>query len=129
MQNFDGFVPSAGDVVEVTLNMDSATQGSVTINNLNSGQTASQTVQAPDPSSIITGTSAEFILEDLNVNGSEAPMADFGTVTFTECTATAADGTQWGVDHGEVLNIEQNGNAPLTSTQYSDSNTMQVSYE
>lgn len=62
---------------------------------------------------------AEWIVEDFQENSSLVPFANFGTVTFTNASATGSSGAA-GPSGAEILDIQQNG-VVLTSVSTSSS--------
>jgi len=77
-----------GDSITTSVNMTSATSGTVTIRNNSRGTSIVGTVSG---GTRVTGTSAEWILEDFEEGSSLVPFAAFPTSTFTG-TAIRAGG-------------------------------------
>lgn len=127
--NFDPSTLSlaGGDVVRFTVAATSSTSGSASIENLTTGQRASQ-VFADVADGALCGTDAEWIVEDFegcdaDENCGLVPFAGFGNVTFGECRAertgtgtvmpgTAAEGLM-------VIDIYQRGKV-LTDCEVSN---------
>ena len=77
-------------------------------------------------SSALCEQDAEWIVEDFEEGSSLVPFADFGTVTFTNCTASGPDGT-YTCPSPNIIEIEQGGKV-LTSVTVSGSD-ITVKYE
>lgn len=107
-ENFDLSL-SAGDVIVAKVESSSPSKGVAIIENKSSGQTVTKSLSAPSTSATLAGQNAEWIVEDFNSGNSQVPFANFGKVLFTGAQADA-DGGQYGVNDGAVLDIQQNGN-------------------
>jgi hypothetical protein len=123
--NFDGFTINAGDTVKMTVTADSTSSGSAIIDNLSTGQSVSHSFSGE--SSDLCQTDAEWIVEDFSSGSSLVPFVDFDTVTFTDASVTAADGTSSGVTGATILDIQQN-NEVLTDCSISGDSTVTCSY-
>ncbi|KAJ5114156.1 Concanavalin A-like lectin/glucanases superfamily [Penicillium angulare] len=106
-ENFDLDL-SEGDVIVAKVESSSPSKGVAIIENQSSGKTVTKTLSAPSTSATLGGQNAEWIVEDFNSGSSMVPLVNFGEVTFTGAQAAAAGG-EYGVNDGEVLNIQQNG--------------------
>ena len=113
-----GFLPlkpfsrtiSAGDVIKLTVTASSEKSGTAKIENLTNGQTVSEDLTS---NAALCLQDAEWIVEDLTEVSGLAPLANFGTVTFTNAEAS---GTGTYTPSGAAISdIEQNGQV-LTST-------------
>ena len=100
---------SVGDTISVSIVSTSASAGKVTLENLSTGHTASESLTAPSSSSHLGGQNAEWIVEDFEEGSSEVALANFGTVTFTDCVAKTSGGESLGPSSGTIIEIEQNG--------------------
>ncbi|KAI9744321.1 MAG: hypothetical protein M1818_002473 [Claussenomyces sp. TS43310] len=89
--SFDNFDLSVGDQIAMSVDASSTTSGTATLENLTSGQKVTHSFS--NPPSTLCETNAEWIVEDFEENGSLVPLANFGTVTFTDASATGSDGT------------------------------------
>jgi hypothetical protein len=103
-----------GDVVFTSVESTSASEGVAIIENLTTGKNVTVTASAPAATATLTGQNAEWILEDLAVDGDGLKLVDFGEASFTGCVARAG-GREYGLD----------GSA-LYAVQDSSSNTVQV---
>lgn len=135
-QTVDGFTVNQGDQITVTIEATSSTQGTVTVDNNTSGQsTGPTTLTAPTQNGAVqplAGITAEIILEDFSVNGSDIPFVDFDPVTFTNSHVFVSD------DFGDEANMKEvdfstgtpwviaKGDATLTSVQTQGSNSFTV---
>lgn len=108
---------ASGDSVTLTLAVTSSTAGTATIENKTNGQKVSQSISSTTP---LCQQDAEWIVEDYGVNGSEVAFDNFGTVVFTDSSATKADGTTVTPFTAALYDIQQN-NVVMTSSSLSDS--------
>ena len=76
----------------MTVTATSDTTGIATVINVSTGEVVTQAVGGP----ALCGQDAEWIVEDFLAGGSQVPLADFGTVTFTDAQATTAAGAVLG---------------------------------
>jgi hypothetical protein len=71
------------------------------------------------------GTTAEWIVEDFTQSGSLAPLADFGTVSFSNLTTS---NTSWSLTTSDgIVLVDQNG-IPLATPSQPTGNGFTVSY-
>jgi hypothetical protein len=124
--DFSGFSFAAGDEISVSITSSSSSKGKVVLENLTTGSSVSKSLSAPSSSSHLGGQNAEWIVEDFDEGGSEVAFADFGTVTFSSCTAKTASETLT-ASGATAIDIKQNGEV-LTSVSISGS-TVTVTYE
>lgn len=119
--DFSGITISAGDSILMTVTATSKTSGSAVIENLTTGKTVSETFSDVSDGSLCE-YDAEWIVEDFEECGSTCslvPFADFGTVTFTDVSATISGSTVYPSD-ATVLDIKQS-NKVLTDCSTSAS--------
>jgi hypothetical protein len=84
------FVAAAGDSITATVTATSPTSGTGSLYNARTGQTWS--VEMSDQPALCLQT-AEWIVEDLMTSdGGFVPFANFGTVSFTQMSATTLGG-------------------------------------
>ncbi|KAK7549482.1 peptidase A4 family-domain-containing protein [Phyllosticta citricarpa] len=112
--NFNGIDISAGDVITVSVESSSSSAGTAVVENETTGQRVSKSLTAPESSATLGGQNAEWIVEDFESNGSLVSFADFGSVTFTDATASTSSGGSYGPSDGSIFDIEQ-GSTVLTS--------------
>ena len=120
--DFSGFTIRAGDNISATVIADSLTSGTATIVNYSTGQEVTK-ILTSQPA--LCQENAEWIVEDYTESGGLVPLANFGTVTFTDALAGISTG---GVSPAgaTIFNMEQNGRV-LTSASTSSS-SVTVSY-
>ncbi|KIH88803.1 aspergillopepsin [Sporothrix brasiliensis 5110] len=123
--NFVNFAIRAGDIVRLTAASSSTTSGRVLVENLTTGQSVAHTFSGE--SSPLCQANAEWIVEDFMTGNSLKPMANFGTVTFTNCSVTQTSGTQLGVTGSTIINMQQNGNV-MTNCSTSYGKTVSCTY-
>lgn len=124
--NFVNFDIHAGDIIRLTAASSSTTSGRVLVENLTTGLSVSHTFSGE--SSPLCQENAEWIVEDFLTGNSLKPLADFGTVTFTNCSVTQTTGTKLGVTGATVINMKQGGNV-MTDCSTSHGNTVSCTYE
>ena len=95
------------------------------INNLSTGKSASHSFSGQG--NHLCETNAEWIIEDFQSGSSEVPFANFGTVSFTDCSVVEG-GTTVGVNGAQILDIRQNGHV-YTSCSTSGSSSVSCTYE
>jgi hypothetical protein len=116
---------NTGDTISATVYATSPTGGTATITNQSNGQSVSYTFSDQSPS--LTGTSAEWIMEDAAINGGYFDFPDFGSdFTFYGAMAVTSNGP---VDTtgSTIVDIRQN-NDVLTSSSASGG-VVVVSYQ
>lgn len=123
--DFSGFPFTAGDEISVSITSSSSSKGKVVLQNLTSGKSVSKSLSAPSSSSHLGGQNAEWIVEDFDQGGSQVSFANFGTITFSSCTAKTASQTL-SASGASAIDIKQNGQV-LTSVGISGS-SVKVSY-
>jgi hypothetical protein len=103
------FEVNAGDTLYMAVTASSPTTGTATLENHSTGKTYS--AEVPNPyNSRLCQFDAEWIVEDFTDINTEtgqespAPFADYGTVTFTGCSATGSDGT-YSLSGGESITM------------------------
>ncbi|KAE8352561.1 peptidase A4 family-domain-containing protein [Aspergillus coremiiformis] len=94
-----------GDVVFASVESTSNRDGVAIIENLTTGQNVTATASAPAATATLTGTNAEWILEDLAVDGNGLSLVNFGEATFTGCVARA-DGQEVGLDGSSLYEVQ-----------------------
>jgi hypothetical protein len=124
--DFSNFAVSAGDIIAVSIVASPSSQGTVTLTNESTGESVSKTLSAPDSSTTLRGRNAEWIVEDFGVNGSPVSIADFGTVTFTNCIATTGD-ESLDLNGATVIEIMQN-NRVMTNVTIEGSSSVKIQY-
>lgn len=125
--DFSGISVSAGNTISLSVTSSSSSKGVATIKNLSTGQTVSKSLSAPSSSSHLSGQNAEWIVEDFEEDGSLVPLANWGTVTFTNAQYGASS-SSGGTTGAQILDIEQNGKV-YSSVSIPSSSEVVVSYE
>ncbi|KAI0058826.1 hypothetical protein BV25DRAFT_1840686 [Artomyces pyxidatus] len=120
--DFSGIDISAGDTITVTVTASSTTKGKAIIENVSSGQTVTKSLTS---SSALCEQDAEWIVEDYEEGSSLVPLANFGSVTFTDATAATSSGPL-GPSGANVIDLKQN-NVVYTSVE-TTSDGVTISY-
>jgi len=115
--DFSGISISAGDVIKTTVTASSTKAGTAVIENVTTGKTVTKSLTS---SSALCLENAEWIVEDFEENGGLVPLADFGTIVYSDAVATTNTGATEGPSSGIIIDIEQNGKV-LTSVSTSSS--------
>ncbi|KAJ7237726.1 peptidase A4 family-domain-containing protein [Mycena haematopus] len=121
--DFSGIKISAGNTIKLTVTATSTTSGTATIENVSTGVTVSKSLTS---TAELCLENAEWIVEDYEDDGSQVPFANFGTVAFTEASATTQSGSTVGPSDAVLITMQQN-NQVLTSVS-TGSSSVTVSY-
>ncbi|EIW81321.1 hypothetical protein CONPUDRAFT_165495 [Coniophora puteana RWD-64-598 SS2] len=121
--DFQNFPINSGDVITVTVTATSTTSGTAVIENTTQNQQVTQDLTS---SSALCEQDAEWIVEDFEENGGLVPFADFGTVTFSQASATSSSGSV-SPSGATVYDIQQNGQQ-LTQTTI-DGSDVTIQYQ
>lgn len=106
--SFTNFGVSVGDSIKMYVDASSTTSGVAVLENLSTGQKVQH--QFSSPPSTLCETNAEWIVEDFESGGSQVPFANFGSVTFTDASASGSRGTITPAG-GTIIDIrDQSGN-------------------
>lgn len=122
--DFTNFPISAGDVMQIAVHATSLVTGTATIDNLSTGQSVTHTFSEPGLQLPLCEQNAEWIVEDFLQNGSQVPLANFGTVTFSNATAID-NGKEVGPSGAQIFDIKQNGKILTHSSDTANSITIQ----
>lgn len=125
-ENFDLDL-SEGDVIVAKVESFSPSKGVAIIENQSTGQTVTKALDAPSASATLGGQNAEWIVEDFNLGSGMVPLVNFGDIPFTGAQAKAG-GQTYGVNGGEVLDIQQNGKV-LAKVNIAGDSDFTVSYQ
>ncbi|KAG0646147.1 Aspergillopepsin-2 [Hyphodiscus hymeniophilus] len=123
------FEVAGNDTIELVIEAPSASVGLASMSNQRTGGSVSSMLKAPSNSSLLAGQNAEWIVEDFS-SGGLVPFADFGTVTFTGCTAEAGR-TVVAVNGTTASTIDiVNGTTkvPVTKSSFPATDQVRVSY-
>lgn len=121
--DFSGITIAAGDTIYVSVTSSSSSEGVAVIENETTGETVSKTLTAPESSATLGGQNAEWIVEAYEENGEEVVLPNFGTVTFTDCVATASNGDTEGPTDGVIIEIVSETDTSDILTTVTDSST------
>jgi hypothetical protein len=124
--DFSGITLAAGNTVKVTVTATSKTGGTAVVENVTTGKTVTHTFSNEGSVGDLCEYNAEWIVEDYEEGSSLVSFADFGTVTFTGCSATDGSGTV-GTTGATIIDIEQN-NKVLTSCSVPSSSEVSCTY-
>ncbi|KAL2831664.1 peptidase A4 family-domain-containing protein [Aspergillus pseudoustus] len=116
---------NTGDVIVAMVQSFSPSEGIAVIENMSTGQKATQTVKAPKPEATLAGQNADWIVEDFQSGDSIVPLADFGAITFTGCEAQAQNGEILGLNGGTMIELKQKGKV-LTEVTVQGNETLTV---
>jgi hypothetical protein len=119
-----GLTFSPGDSVTVTVTATNLTSGVATITNNTKNKSVKHTFPTGQPPLCLT--SAEWIVEDFEINNKVVPFANFGSVTFTGASATS-NNVQKSPAGATILNLQENDKT-LTSSSVSG-NSVTVNYQ
>ncbi|KAF7960948.1 hypothetical protein EAE96_000619 [Botrytis aclada] len=108
---------TAGDTIAVNLTYSSFTEGTVTMENKSTGKFETKTVTSTDR---LCGQAAEWIMEDLSIDGSTIGLANYGNVTFANAYVTTKEGKQVGPTGANIMDIETSSNEILTSSSVTE---------
>ncbi|KAJ7346354.1 acid proteinase [Mycena albidolilacea] len=84
---------NAGDTVKLTVTATSTTTGTAVVENLSNGQSSTVSLTSPSPLCL---ENAEWIVEDFQEGTFLIPFANFGSITFTDASATTQSGSKIG---------------------------------
>ncbi|KAF4630775.1 hypothetical protein G7Y89_g7360 [Cudoniella acicularis] len=85
------FDVKGGGTINVEIALSSFDIGSIALSNLATGQKYNVIISAHNNEAVLMGISAEWVVEDFNINGKMAPFLDFGTVEFKNCSVSAGN--------------------------------------
>lgn len=126
--DIQGFSISAGDIIIITVSSSSKSEGSVTLENISTGQSVTQSASAPNSNAVLGGQNAEWIIEDFDVGGSQVPFADFGTVLFTNAVASTSSQSV-GTDDAVIIEMKDSNGNILTDVSLPSSSEIKIVYD
>ncbi|KIK61928.1 hypothetical protein GYMLUDRAFT_96327 [Collybiopsis luxurians FD-317 M1] len=103
------FSMEAGDVITVEIVATSDSQGTITLINQTKKTQFSTPQSAPTKLNLLGGQNAEWIVEDFTQNGGLVPLANWGTLTFTNASASTSSRTKVDLSTATIFDIEQFG--------------------
>ncbi|ETS86114.1 hypothetical protein PFICI_04139 [Pestalotiopsis fici W106-1] len=118
--SFSSFDISVGDKIYMEVDASSKKAGVATLENLTTGKKVTHSFSSSSTPSSLCETNAEWIVEDFESGGSLVPFADFGSVTFTDASATGSSGTVT-PRGGTIIDIQDSSNNILTDCTTSGS--------
>lgn len=123
---FDNFSPSVGDPITITIALESAQGGTVTLTNGNTGQSVSQ--DATSDQANIVGHTMEAISEDFSTGNGLEPLANFGDIVFSSVSGTLSGNTV-NLAGADVYNIKNSDGQVVTNSQLaSDGSGVSIQY-
>ncbi|KAJ3770301.1 acid protease [Lentinula raphanica] len=121
------FPISAGDVITVNIDATSNSEGTVSLINQSSNTSFAIDLVAPTKLSVLGGQNAEWIVEDYTQNGGLVPLADWGTVTFVNASASTSANNKISLQDATIFDIEQ-FNDILTSVTIGSDSSVAISH-
>jgi Peptidase A4 family len=118
---------AAGDTITCVICTDAASATSATIffHNVTSGLGASFAVTAPSGFTL-TGNCAEWIVEQIPMNGDPPELARYGETYFDEAVAGTAQGKLIDAGSGEIVQMMGAGNEVISSGRIENARVVQV---
>lgn len=116
-----------GDLISINISSSSNSEGSVTLENLSTGQSVTESTSAPSSNAVLGGQNAEWIVEDFDVGGSQVAFANFGTILFTDASASTSS-QKIGTDGADILDLKDSKGNILTDVTLPSSSEVQVVY-
>lgn len=96
---------NAGDQILMIVQATSTTTGICVIRNLTTRQTVTKQLSS---SSALGGQNAEWIIEDFISGSGPVPLANWGTVTFTNAVALTSKGQPIGLQNATIIDMVDN---------------------
>lgn len=124
--DFKGISFSAGDSVTLTVTANSTTSGTAVIENTSTGQIVTKALTSTSP---LCETNAEWIVEDYEEGDELVPLADFGTVVFTNAQASTVGGESVGPDGATIIDMVDQTGENTVATAEADSSSVTVTYQ
>lgn len=109
--SFSGIDISVGDSIKMYVDASSTKGGVAVLDNLTTGQKVQH--KFTNPPSTLCETNAEWIVEDFQQGNSQVPFANFGSVTFTDASASGSQGSIT-PSGGTVIDLRTQGGQVLT---------------
>ncbi|KNG51011.1 acid protease [Stemphylium lycopersici] len=124
--DFSNFAVSAGNVIQVDIVATSTTRGTVKLTNVSTGKSVSQTLSAPR-GSVLCRQNAEWIVEDFESGGSLVALSNFGTVVFTQASASLSTGGKDTLSDATIIDLKQ-GSTVYTDVAINSGSQVTVKY-
>jgi len=125
--DFSGITISEGNTIKVTVTATSKTGGTAVVENVSTGVTVTHTFSNEGSEGDLCEYNAEWIVEDYEEGSSLVKFADFGTVTFTDCSAKDGSGTV-GTTGATIIDIESSSGKVLTDCSVPSSSEVTCTY-
>ncbi|KAJ3929951.1 MAG: Aspergilloglutamic peptidase, partial [Lentinula lateritia] len=123
----DDFPVSAGDIITVNIDASSNSEGIVTLTNESAGKSFVINLTSLTKLSYLGGQNAEWIIEDYTQNGGLVPLANWGTVTFVNASASISANNTLGVEDATIFDIKQY-NDIMTFVTIESNSSVSISY-
>lgn len=122
VQFFDNFNIAVGDQIYMEVDASSLSTGVAILENLTNGDKVTHNFKKGQTPSDLCETDAEWIIEDY-----EASFADFGSITFTNNSATGADG-DFTPAGASIYNLQPEGSSHIYTDCRVDGDDVTCSY-
>ncbi|KAI8948798.1 peptidase G1 [Xylaria longipes] len=98
----------AGDSITVTVSVPSVngTSGTVILENTTQNKKSIQTIPVPSNVDSLSFLAADWFVQAYQLAGELVQVPEFGTLSFTNCSATLADGTTLGPEKAGIFEIQ-----------------------
>ncbi|KAI1846874.1 hypothetical protein JX265_004844 [Neoarthrinium moseri] len=123
--SFSNFAIKVGDKIRMEVDASSKKAGVATLENLTTGKKVTHTFTSTP--STLCETNAEWIVEDFESGGSLVPFADFGTVTFTDASASGSQGTVT-PNGGTIIDIKDSSSGEVLTDCKSSASGLTCTY-
>ncbi|KAJ6084470.1 hypothetical protein N7486_011270 [Penicillium sp. IBT 16267x] len=107
--DYDELLVSPGDVIVASVNATSASKGICIVENLTTGESATQAVSAPKSTATLAGRSVEWVVEDFSTEGNPVDFVGFGDVQFHGCVAEDSVGGMHGTEGTTIYDLVIDG--------------------
>jgi hypothetical protein len=125
--DISSFSFTAGDTVSITVSSSDNSHGSIILENVSTGQTVTESANAPSSSAVLRGQNADWIVEDFDIGGSQVPFANFGTILFTDAVASTSSQSV-GTDGASIIEIKDSDGNIVTDVTLPSSSEVMVVY-
>lgn len=124
---FSGINISTGNIIQMSVHAYNLTSGTVTLENLSTGQTVTQDLTSDVP---LCGSDAEWILEDfISGESNDSYLVDFAPVTFENAIARTAHASEPpSLEANDTIVAIKHGDTIYTNATISSSNQVTVEY-
>ncbi|KAI0405394.1 peptidase G1 [Xylaria palmicola] len=114
---------AAGDSITVTVSVPhgNGTPGTVVLDNTTQKKTSTQTIPIPSNVDSLSSLAADWFVQAYQLAGELVQVPTFGTLSFTNCSASLADGTTIGPEKAGVFEIQGTSGQIFSSTKTASS--------